>query len=77
VVVPIVIFKNGLRIATLSILAINVNPAFLHGRLHSQGGFVFFIIALLPMALVLRLLQKSENLGPAVPVNAPVRTSDP
>jgi exosortase len=76
VVVPIVIFKNGLRIATLSILAIYVNPGFLYGRLHHQGGFVFFIIALLPMALALRLLQKGENPRPAAPVNAPARMSD-
>ena len=76
VVVPIVIFKNGLRIATLSILAIYVNPGFLYGRLHHQGGFVFFIIALLPMALVLRLLQKGENPSPAAPANAPARMSD-
>ena len=76
VVVPIVIFKNGLRIATLSILAIYVNPGFLYGRLHHQGGFVFFIIALLPMALVLKLLQKGENSSPAAPANAPLRMSD-
>jgi exosortase len=60
-VVPIVILKNGLRIATLSTLAIYVNPGFLYGRLHHQGGVVFFLIALLPMAFVLLLLQKSEN----------------
>lgn len=76
VVVPIVIFKNGLRIATLSILAIYVNPGFLYGRLHHQGGFVFFIIALLPMALVLRLLQKGENPSVVAPVNAPAQMSD-
>jgi exosortase len=60
-VVPVVILKNGLRIATLSTLAIYVNPGFLYGRLHHQGGVVFFLIALLPMAFVLLLLQKSEN----------------
>ena len=76
VVVPIVIFKNGLRIATLSMLAIYVNPGFLYGRLHHQGGFVFFIIALLPMALVLRLLQKGENPSVIAPVNAPAQMSD-
>lgn len=76
VVVPIVIFKNGLRIATLSILAIYVNPGFLYGRLHHQGGFVFFIIALLPMALFLRFLQKGENPSLIAPVNAPARMSD-
>ncbi|MFZ0883834.1 MAG: exosortase/archaeosortase family protein [Candidatus Acidiferrales bacterium] len=60
-VIPIVVLKNGLRIATLSTLAIYVNPGFLYGRLHHQGGVVFFLIALVPMAFVLLLLQKSEN----------------
>ncbi len=64
-VVPIAIFKNGLRIATLSTLAVYVNPEFLYGNLHRHGGIVFFIIALLPLGLLLRLLQKGENQGPA------------
>jgi exosortase len=73
-VVPIAIFKNGLRIATLSTLAIYVNPGFLHGDLHHHGGIVFFLIALLPMALLLKLLQKGENEGSAplpIPKEAP------
>jgi exosortase len=61
IVVPLAIFKNGLRIATLSILAIYVNPGFLHGNLHHDGGIIFFVIALLPMAFILRLLQKSGD----------------
>jgi len=53
--------KNGLRIATLSTLAVYVNPAFLHGRLHEYGGVVFFSAGLIPLALVLRLLQRTES----------------
>lgn len=60
-VVPIAIFKNGLRIATLSSLSIYVDPAFLTGNLHHHGGVVFFAIALIPMAVLLRLLQKNEG----------------
>lgn len=60
-VIPTAIFKNGLRIATLSTLAIYVNPGFLYGNLHHHGGIVFFVIALVPMALLLRLFQKGEN----------------
>jgi exosortase len=60
-VFPIALFKNGLRIATLSSLSIYVDPAFLTGNLHHHGGIVFFMIALVPMAILLRLLQKSEN----------------
>lgn len=66
VVVPVAIFKNGLRIATLTILAIYVNPGFLQGNLHHRGGIVFFVIALLPMALLLLLLERSENPSPVV-----------
>ena len=61
-VVPLAIFKNGLRIATLSILTIYVNPAFLYGNLHRRGGIVFFIIAMIPIALLLLWFQKRENI---------------
>lgn len=60
-VIPTAIFKNGLRIATLTILSVYVNPGFLYGNLHTRGGIVFFIIALLPMALLLKFLRKSED----------------
>jgi exosortase len=60
VVVPIAIIKNGLRIAALSALAIYVDPGFLYGNLHHYGGIVFFIFALLPMALLLIVFQKRE-----------------
>jgi exosortase len=72
-VIPIAIFKNGLRIATLSTLAIYVNPDFLRGNLHHKGGIVFFLIALVPMAILLKLLQRGEKresrtpTSPAVP----------
>ena len=72
-VVPIAIFKNGLRIATLSTLAVYVNPAFLYGNLHRRGGIVFFAIALLPMTLLLKLLQRGENPTSALPTGASAR----
>ncbi|MBN2037587.1 MAG: archaeosortase/exosortase family protein [Chitinispirillaceae bacterium] len=46
-VVPIGWSKNGLRIATLTLLGSYVNPDFLSGPLHRQGGRPFFIVALL------------------------------
>src|SRR5271156_434324 len=78
-VIPVVVLKNGLRIATLSILAIYVNPGFLYGRLHHQGGVVFFLIALLPMAFVLLLLQKSENKNyiPSTTARPPITAISP
>lgn len=61
IAVPLSVAKNGLRIFTISMLGTRVNPGFLHGRLHRQGGIVFFLIALLVIALFLRLLGRSEK----------------
>jgi hypothetical protein len=38
-----------------------VDPGFLTGRLHHEGGFVFFLLALAILFPVLLLLQKSER----------------
>jgi exosortase len=55
------ILKNGIRIATLTLLSIHVDPGFLTGKLHQQGGFAFFLIALGILFPVLMWLQKSER----------------
>ena len=60
-VTPVVaLIKNGIRVATLTILSIYVDPGFLFGRLHSEGGVVFFLLALAILAPILVLLQKTE-----------------
>ncbi|HMD84924.1 MAG TPA: exosortase/archaeosortase family protein [Terriglobia bacterium] len=56
-VVPIVSITNGLRIAGLTLLTVYVDPGFMHGSLHRQGGMGFFLLALLLLFAVLRLLQ--------------------
>jgi exosortase len=65
---PLAIIKNGIRIATLTLLSVYVDPGFLTGRLHHEGGFVFFLLALAILAPVLRLLQKSET-RPSSPIS--------
>jgi exosortase len=55
------VLKNGIRIATLTLLAIHIDPSFLIGRLHRQGGIVFFVLALLLLLPVLLLLQRNES----------------
>jgi exosortase len=55
----VMILKNGIRIATLTLLALFVNPSFLFGRLHHQGGIVFFLLGLLAMFPVLTLLRRT------------------
>jgi len=56
------ILKNGIRIFTLTVLATCVDPAFLQGKLHHQGGIVFFLFSLMPIAPLLWLLQRGEVL---------------
>jgi exosortase len=55
------IVKNGVRIFSLSTLANYVNPAFLFGNLHKQGGVVFFLLGLALLLPVLWLLSLSER----------------
>jgi exosortase len=58
---PLAVLKNGIRIVTLTLLSIHVDPSFLTGNLHHQGGFVFFLVALLILWPVLLVLEKSDN----------------
>jgi exosortase len=60
-VFPLALIKNAVRIVTLTLLSIYVDPSFLRGSLHQDGGFVFFALALLLLLPVFVLLQKSER----------------
>ena len=59
--IPLLAVKNGIRIVTLTLLSIYVDPRFLTGQLHNRGGVVFFILALVILAPVLWLLEKAEQ----------------
>ena len=59
--IPLAVVKNGVRIATLAILSVYVDPGFLKGHLHREGGFVFFFLMLAILWPVLILLQRSED----------------
>ena len=55
------VLKNGVRIVTLSLLAVYVDPSFLFGTLHRDGGIVFFLLGLLLLLPILLLLQRGES----------------
>ena len=57
----IMIVKNGVRIASLTLLAIYVNPDFLYGNLHHRGGVLFFLIGLALLVPVFWLLRRGED----------------
>jgi len=72
----IMVVKNGVRIATLTILAEYVDPGFLYGRLHHEGGVVFFLLGLVLLLPVLWLLQRGEK--PVESINvSPAADLDP
>jgi len=53
--------KNGVRIATLTLLANYVDPRFLYGRLHREGGVFFFLIGLALLWPVYWWLRRGEQ----------------
>ena len=59
--VPIVIFKNAIRIVTISWLGVYVNRSLFVGSLHRISGLVFSPLALIILACLLFALHKSEQ----------------
>jgi exosortase len=59
--VPILIFKNGVRIVAICLLSIYVDRGFLHGWLHTSGGIVFYLLGLALLVPILAALRKSEE----------------
>jgi len=66
VAIPLSIAKNGLRIFTIALLATRVDPSFLTGRLHHQGGIIFFLIALAGIFLLLWIVRRGEKEEPGI-----------
>lgn len=59
--VPLSIVKNAVRIVILTLGSIYITPAFLTGRLHHEGGFVFFVLALALVYPIWALLHRTEQ----------------
>src|SRR5215510_8921007 len=59
-VFPLAVFKNGVRIVTLTLLTIYVDKGFMKGGLHTRGGAVFFGLACAILLLVLVGLRRLE-----------------
>ena len=57
IAIPLSVAKNAVRIFVLSLLGTHVDPGFLTGRLHKQGGVVFFSLSVIALWLVILLLE--------------------
>jgi exosortase len=72
--VPLSVAKNGLRIFTIAMLGTRVDRGFLDGRLHHDGGIVFFAIALCIIFFLLWILRRTERDVTKLSVPRPVRS---
>jgi exosortase len=66
-IIPILVIKNGVRIVTIYLLTAYVNPAFLHGWLHTSGGIVFYLLGLVALIPVAALLRRGEDKNLTLP----------
>lgn len=59
--IPLSIAKNGLRIFTIAMLGTRVDPGYLNGRLHHQGGILFFVFALGCVFVAIWICRRAED----------------
>lgn len=61
VAIPLSVAKNGLRIFVLGMLATRVDRSFMTGKLHHQGGILYFLIALAFIFLLIWIARRGED----------------
>jgi exosortase len=66
-ILPMAVLKNGVRIVSLSLLAAHVDPGFLKGQLHHEGGIVFFLLSLAMMTPIFLFLRRSDPVRADLP----------
>ena len=59
--IPLAVAKNGLRVFVIAELGTQVDPGFLSGKLHHQGGIVFLAIAVVIVVVLIWILRRSES----------------
>jgi exosortase len=58
--IPLSVAKNGLRIFVLAMLTTRVDRSFITGRLHHQGGIIYFLIALADIILLIWIARRGD-----------------
>jgi exosortase C (VPDSG-CTERM-specific) len=60
-VIPLALLRNGFRIFVIGQLCVQIGPEMINSFIHRHGGPLFFILALIPLILLLLFLKKSER----------------
>jgi exosortase C (VPDSG-CTERM-specific) len=64
-VIPIAILRNALRIFTIAMLCVHVDPGMIDSFIHRRGGPLFFALSLVPFfALLIFLYRRERKLSP-------------
>ena len=71
VAIPLSVAKNGLRVFVLAMLTTRVDRSFITGRLHHQGGIIYFLIALAAIILLIGAGHHSEKKSRASVTRSP------
>ncbi|MBE9505095.1 MAG: exosortase/archaeosortase family protein [Proteobacteria bacterium] len=59
---PIAVFKNGVRILTLSLLSVYVDKRFItDSLLHKKGGIIFFLLGVILLLIIMKLLKRNDK----------------
>jgi len=61
VAIPLSVAKNALRIFIIAMLTTRVDPSYLHGRLHRQGGTVFLLLGIAVILLLIWMLRRGDE----------------
>lgn len=59
-VIPLGILRNAVRILVISLLCVHLDPSWIDSALHRRGGPLFFLVSLVPLALLLVWFWRSE-----------------
>ena len=57
---PLAVVKNAIRIFTIAELGTRVDPAYLDGKLHHNGGILFLALAVMMIVVLLWVLRQGE-----------------
>ena len=60
-VIPIGIIRNAFRIFTVGELCVQIGPQMIDSYIHRTGGWMFFLVSMVPLFLLLLLLVRSER----------------
>jgi exosortase C (VPDSG-CTERM-specific) len=60
-VLPLGILRNAFRVLVLGWLCVNRGPYMIHSDIHHRGGPIFFVLSLIPFALLLWGLRRMET----------------